>query len=89
MNSPGLNSLEAPQYFLNSHPQHDGASVRTGKGIVAAEELIQKPLHFLLGERCVDLDGGLAGQADGNLLAQPFHAAVFIDPLSALGSEFI
>ncbi len=63
--------------------------MRTGKGIVAAKELIQKPLHFLLGEGRVDLDGCSAGQADGNLLAQPFHAGGFIDPLLALRSEFI
>ncbi len=63
-----LYPLEAPQYFLYSHPQHDGASVRAGEGVIATEELIEKPLHFLLRERCVDLDGRSAGQADGNFL---------------------
>ena len=65
---PFLDSLETPQYFLDSHPQHDGAAVRAGERIIATEELIEKPLHFLLREGCVDLDGRSAGQADGNFL---------------------
>src|SRR6185312_3236637 len=56
-------SLKRLLYLLNRIPQHYGTSMRTAHGALGFREFLQQPLHLVLFQWHVDLDGRMAGNA--------------------------
>src|SRR5580704_4499862 len=68
-----LDSLERLLNVLYRIPQYDGPAVGAGHGVVGFREFGEEPVHFILLERHVDLDGGVAGDGGGDAGANLFQ----------------
>src|SRR5271166_2431846 len=53
-------TLKGALDVFNRIPQNDWAAMRAAHGTVGFGQLLQEPFHFVLFERHVDLDGGVA-----------------------------
>src|SRR5215469_11596114 len=62
-------ALEGPLDVLYRIPQNHWASMWTAHGTVRLGQLLEQPLHFVLFERHVDFDGGVAGDRSSDLCA--------------------
>src|SRR6516164_7660208 len=67
--NPGLDALESSLNVPYRIPQNDGASMGTAHGAVSLGQLPQQPLHLVVRQRHVDLDGGVAGDGRGYVSA--------------------
>src|ERR1035441_3632129 len=61
-----LDSLKGPLNVLNRIPQNDRPAMRTAHGAIGFGQLAQQPLHFVLLQRHVHLDGCVARNAGGD-----------------------
>src|ERR1035441_5344855 len=66
-------TLEGPLDVPYRIPQNDRTAMWTTHGAVGFSEFLQEPLHFILFERHVDLDGGVAGDGGGDVGANVFQ----------------
>src|SRR5215470_13547634 len=77
-------SLECLLNILQRIAQDYGPTVRTRHGAVCLCQLSQEPLHFVLLERHVYFDGGVAGDGGGDASTNRLHVQFLILPRKLL-----
>src|SRR5919197_5256577 len=79
-----LDSLERLLNILQRVAQYDGTAVRTGDGEIGFRQLGEEPLHLVLLQRHVDLNGSMASDGCRDSRAHRLEVGTLIFPRQLL-----